>query len=272
MSRLSPGSDSEDRPMKVAFQCAQFVVIDDFLAPDAFEQMWRWFQVAPFFANDTRGLHGAWRLDDGRVFRGPDVYYGALAAEVAQAHEGAFAHPTGTALDLLVEAFAGCGDLYADLVGRQGRDWRTVAMAPRLYERGSALYWHRDTPSVVTGSVTYYAHPDWNVQWGGELFVAHPSALQIPDSHGPSMIAPKEVMGRGMVQLSGHLDNREVNEALMDAGMGYYLMPKPNRMVILKTGNPHMISAVKPAAGDHVRASVTMFLIRPGQEGVEALR
>ena len=35
------------------------------------------------------------------------------------------------------------------------------------------------------------------------------------------MIAPQEVMGRGMVQLPGHLQNTEVNEALMEMGMGY---------------------------------------------------
>ena len=258
--------------MRVTFECSQFLVIDDFLEPDGAEQLWRWFQVAPFFANDARGLHGAWRLDDGRVFRGPDVYYGQVAEQVAGAHEGSFAHPTGTALDLLVERFVHHPDIHQPLVGREGEDWRTISMAPRLYERNSSLYWHRDTPSVVTGSCTYYAHPEWNIQWGGELFVAHPAALSIPDRCGPSMIEPKEVMGRGMVQLSGHLDNSEVNAALIDPGMGYYLMPKPNRLVILKTGNPHMISKVLPAAGDHVRASVTMFLIRPGKEGVEGLR
>lgn len=258
--------------MKVIFETEQALVVDDFFQAKDFEQIWRWFQVAPFFPNDMRGLHGAWRLDDGRVFRGPDVYYGKVAKQVAEANEGAFAYPTGTALDLLAENFARSAEVYQNLVGREGKDWRTIAMAPRLYERNSSLYWHRDTPSVVTGSCTFYAHPEWNVQWGGELFIAHPSALKIPDRCGPSMIEPKEVMGRGMVQISGHLDNREVNDALMEAGMGYYVMPKPNRLVVMKTGNPHMISAVKPAAGDHVRASVTMFLIRPGQEGVEGLR
>lgn len=258
--------------MHLVFESDQALVIDNFLAASDFEQMWRWFQVAPFFPNDLRGLHGAWRLDDGRVFRGPDVYYGKIAQEVAANNEGAFAYPTGTALDLLAQTFCQASELYRRLVGSEGKEWRTMAMAPRLYERGSSLYWHRDTPSVVTGSCTYYAHPEWNIQWGGELYIAHPSALKIPASHGPSMIAPKEVIGRGQVQLSGHLDNREVNAALMEAGMGYYVMPKPNRLVVMKTGNPHMISAVKPAAGDHVRASVTMFLIRPGQEGVEGSR
>ena len=258
--------------MKIAFECAQFTVIDDLLSPSDAEQVWRWFHVAPFFPNDMRGLHGAWRLDDGRVFRGPDVYYGEVAKQVSEHHEGAFAHPTGTALDLLIAGFVENGQHYEALVGKEGKDWRTIAMAPRIYERHSSLYWHRDTPSVVTGSCTYYAHPEWNVQWGGELFIAHPSALNIPDRCGPSMIEPKEVMGRGKVQLSGHLDNSEVNDQLMDAGMGYYVMPKPNRLVVMRTGNPHMITKVQAAAGDHVRASVTMFLIRPGQEGVEGLR
>ena len=258
--------------MKVFFANDQFMVIDDFLPPEHHQQMWRWFHVAPFFPNDIRGLHGAWRLDDGRVMRGPDVYYGEVAEQVAERNPGAFAYPTGTGLDLLIDAFSASGKLHQELVGVERKDWRTLAAAPRLYERGSSLYWHRDTPAVVTGSCTYYAHPAWNVQWGGELFIAHPAALNIPDQHGPSMISPKEVMGRGMVQLSGHLDNSEVNDALMEAGMGFYVMPKPNRLVIMKTGNPHMITKIQPAAGDHVRASVTMFLIRPGQEGTSGMR
>ena len=206
--------------MNVMFGNDQFMVIDDFLPTDQFEQLWRWFHVAPFFPNDVRGLHGAWRLDDGRVMRGPDVYYGKVADKVAAANEGAFAHPTGTGLDLMLEHFSRNGEVYEPLVGKEGRDWRTLAAAPRLYERGSSLYWHRDTPAVVTGSCTYYAHPEWNIQWGGELFIAHPDALGIPEERGPSMLAPKEVMGRGKVQLSGHLDNSEVNEELLAHGDG----------------------------------------------------
>lgn len=258
--------------MKVFFENDQFMVVDDFLPADQFEQMWRWFHVAPFFPNDVRGLYGAWRLDDGRVMRGPDVYFGSVAQQVAASDPGAFAHPTGTGIDLLLNHFSRSGEVFEKLVGKEGKDWRTLAAAPRLYERGSSLYWHRDTPSVVTGSCTYYAHKAWNVQWGGELFIAHPSACNIPERNGPSMIAPKEVMGKGLVQLSGHLDNTEVNEALMASGMGFYVMPKPNRLVIMKTGNPHMISKIHPAAGDHVRASVTMFLIRPGQERADGMR
>lgn len=245
----------------------QFAVIDDFLEPAEFEQLWRWFQVAPFFPNDIRGLHGAWRLDDGRVMRGPDIYYGPLAAKVANAKSGSFAHPTGTAIDLLVERFCGLGDRVKQWVGEEGKDFRTIAMAPRLYERHSSLHWHRDSPTVVTGSCTFYAHPEWNIQWGGELFVAHPDTRSIPDNHGPGMNPPLEVMGRGQTQVMGHLDNREVNKALMATGMGRFVMPKPNRLVVMQTGNPHMINKVQAAAGDHVRASVTMFLIRPGQEG-----
>ncbi|MEZ5582755.1 MAG: 2OG-Fe(II) oxygenase [Candidatus Competibacteraceae bacterium] len=234
--------------------------------------MWRWFHVAPFFPNDIRGLYGAWRLDDGRVMRGPDIYYGSVAQEVAKANPGAFSYPTGTGIDLLIEQFSQRGSVYEKLVGKEGKDWRTLAAAPRLYERGSSLYWHRDTPSVVTGSCTYYCHNEWNIQWGGELFIAHPSAHEIPKQHGPSMIAPKEVIGRGLTQLSGHLDNREVNDALMKAGMGHYIMPKPNRLVVMKTNNPHQISKIHPSAGDHVRASVTLFLIRPGQEKSGGMR
>ena len=36
--------------MKVAFESAQFIVLDDFLETENAEQLWRWFQVAPFFS------------------------------------------------------------------------------------------------------------------------------------------------------------------------------------------------------------------------------
>lgn len=248
------------------------MVIDDFLMPEDLEQVWRWFQVAPFFNNDLRGFHGSWRLDDGRVMRGPDVYYGEIAQRIAETNRGTFAYPTGAAIDLLVRRFVEQADSYEELVGREGKDWRTLALAPRLYERNSGLYWHRDSPSVVTGSCTFYAHPEWNVQWGGELFIAHESARSIPEDRGPSMVEPKQVMGRGLTQIAGHLDNREVNAALMKYGMGHYVMPKPNRLVVMRTGNPHMVSKIHPAAGDHVRASITLFLIRPGQERQEGMR
>lgn len=254
--------------MRIFAHTSQFMVIDDFLDAESFEMLWRWFQVAPFFSNDSRGLNGSWRLDDGRVMRGPDIYYGSVAQQVVQAKPGSFAHPTGTAIDLLVQQIVSSGAELAPLVGLEGEDWRTLALAPRLYERGSSLHFHRDSPSVVTGSCSFYAHPEWNVQWGGELFIAHESSRDIPDDHGPMMVSPKEVMGRGMTQIPGHLDNREVNEALLRSGMGHYVMPKPNRLVVMRTGNPHMINKVQAAAGDHVRASVTTFLIRPGREGM----
>ena len=258
--------------MNIRHETPEFMVVDDFLSPDAAEQMWRWFQYAPFFSNDARGQYGAWRLDDGRVLRGPDIYYGDIAGRVADVKRGSFAYPTRTAIDLLVAAFVAAEPLVAKLIGKQGPDWRTMALAPRLYERGSSLYWHRDSPSVVTGSSTYYGHPEWNIQWGGELFIADPSSRSIPEDYGPTFMGPKEVMGKGLVQLSSHLDNREANSTLMEAGVGSFVAPKPNRLVVMKTGNPHMINKVQPAAGDHVRASVTMFFIRPGQEGTHEKR
>lgn len=254
--------------MKIVTENAQFMIVDDFLPAEQMEKVWLYFQTAPFINNDFRGLRGAWRLDDGRVMRAQDVYYSPIARELTrQMQDAVLPYPTSMGIDLVIRNFAEHGVKFSGLVGEEGKDWRTLVAAPRLYERNSSLYWHRDTPSVVTGSCTYYAHPEWNVQWGGELYIADASALDIPDGFGPSMRPPQDVMGLGRMQVSGHLDNREVNAMLMESGYGHYVMPKPNRLVVMKTGNPHMITKIQPAAGDHVRASVTMFLVRPGKEG-----
>jgi len=42
-----------------------------------------------------------------------------------------------------------------------------------------------------------------------------------------------------------------------------YIMPKPNKLVIITSGIIHSIKKVKEAAGDRVRASITGFFQDP---------
>lgn len=45
-------------------------------------------------------------------------------------------------------------------------------------------------------------------------------------------------------------------------GCGNFIMPKPNRLVILGAA-PHMVTRVNAAAGASVRASAAGFFLRP---------
>src|SRR6202012_5909584 len=88
-------------------------------------------------------------------------------------------YPTGRAIDLLVDAILKNQNLYSDQIGKEGSDWKGFTALPMLYPRNTSLYWHRDAASW-TGSFTFYAHPEWNVQWGGELLVADAADSNIP--------------------------------------------------------------------------------------------
>jgi len=63
-----------------------------------------------------------------------------------------------------------------------------------------------------------------------------------------------------------HLDNDDATELLMARGIGSYILPKPNRLVVIKGGTPHAIAKVRASAGRHVRASVGGFFKRPGAQ------
>ena len=48
----------------------------------------------------------------------------------------------------------------------------------------------------------------------------------------------------------------------MAQGAGSFVMPKPNRLVIIRGGLPHKIAKVSVAAGSHLRRSITGFFKR----------
>ena len=58
------------------------------------------------------------------------------------------------------------------------------------------------------------------------------------------------------------LENDEENERLMDPGVGHYVLPKPNRLVLIASGNQHMIAKVSDAAGNNARAVYSGFFLK----------
>lgn len=203
------------------------------------------------------GYSGAWRLDDGLVMRGPSINFGTIESAEAQ-------HPTGAGVDLLIKALSQKASDLKEWIGEYPKEWNSFTALPMLYPRNTGLYWHRDSPKW-TGSYTYYAHTIWNIEWGGALLIGDESLNQIPDDeYGVFLSKNKSAMGlKKELSFGAFLDNHDANELLMAKGMGTFIMPKPNRLVIIAKGNPHSVSKVLPAAGDHVRMSISGFFRRP---------
>lgn len=204
-----------------------FAVVDDFLDEEAWTALWTDFQFTELHPV-SRSL-GAWKLDDGVPLGGDE-----LVTARADTPEG---HP----LAQLVAAVTADEEL---LQGVVADDWDRVSVRPYVYPQGTSLSWHVDDHELYAGAFVYYAHPHWNAHWGGELLIAETEGDELP-------------------VMAYRFETEDYSERLLESGAGRFVMPKPNRLVLLG-GAPHMVSRVSAAAGASVRASVSGFFLRPG--------
>lgn len=140
-----------------------------------------------------------------------------------------------------------------NLVGRRGIDWDFYTGRISLYPQGTRLSWHQDGPGR-TGAYTYYVHQKWNVQWGGELLLA------IHDE-----LSEESMKWETLERKHQHFNNSLQNNVLLQTGMGYFVEPKPNRLIIFSSKVHHMINRVDISAGDQFRTSISGFFIKDKQ-------
>jgi Rps23 Pro-64 3,4-dihydroxylase Tpa1-like proline 4-hydroxylase len=230
-----------------------FLVIDDFLPADIHRHIWLYFQVENFARVDVSSPTGQWAWHDGAALRGPTIGYRT---------KWHAKYPTGTAVDALMENIVRQEERFRPVLGKYDSDWNDFSASPALYPSGTGLSWHRDAENNA-GSFVYYVHPAWNVEWGGELLLGDPAQMAIPAGLGPFFNpAPADLNDDGASWLNSHLENERASETLLAAGTGAFVMPKPNRLVVIRGGLPHKIAKVTLVAGAHMRASVTGFFKR----------
>jgi hypothetical protein len=218
-----------------------FRVVDDFLAPDAWTEIWTHFQFVELLPV-TRSL-GAWKLDDGVPLGGHEI--------VTDGRDLDGLRSGGTPINHVVEALLGRTDLYEGLVPDT---WTHISARPYVYPHDTGLSWHIDDHDLYAGAFIYYAHPRWDVHWGGELLIAELARGGGDDEEGDD--------DDELPIMSYRFETEVYSERLLDMGCGNFVMPKPNRLVLL-AGAPHMIARVSPAAGHNVRASVSGFFLKP---------
>jgi hypothetical protein len=236
---------------QVTSQTAFHTVIDGLLPPEVFQRVWNYFQVQPMNPMYALGMQGHWLIEDSEALRGPTIGWG---------HTWDGTYPCGAPIDDVMKAIVGAAALFAPSVGQFNVDWKIFSAMATIYRAGQGLVWHRDSEDN-TGSWIFYAHPEWNVEWGGELLLAH--TLDIPREHGVYFhrLRPTSDLPAPPPWQS-HLDNDDANALLLGgagAGVGSFVAPKPNRLVVIKGGTPHAIAKVRASAGRHIRASVGGF-------------
>ena len=234
--------------MHWAYRGDDCCVIDDFLVEDAWTELWTHFQFCEL--NSVTRSSGAWKLDDGVPLAGNEIL--TPGREEVLSEVGAVPHrfPTGTPMDQIFQHLLPIAEELSDWVGDE---WDKIAARPYVYPAATALSWHGDDHELFTGAFVYYAHPVWNAHWGGELLIAETEE----DADTPMM--------------AYRFETENYSESLLELGMGRFIMPKPNRLIVLGK-QPHMVCPVRAAAGHNVRATVAGFFLRQQSQLVEELR
>ena len=212
-------------------------ILDDFLDEDDWTALWTEFQFMDLLP--VSRTVGAWKLGDGVPLGGTAITTPPRDQELVHDPAQPELYPSNTAIDAVITNLLAEPDAYSEIVGD---DWARISARAYVYPQGTSLSWHRDDSQIYSGAFIYYAHPHWNAHWGGELLVAEETDEGLP------------IMGH-------RFETESYSEALLERGVGRFVSPKPNRLVILG-GAPHAVAPVSSAAGQNVRASVCGFFLR----------
>ncbi len=223
----------------------QFRVIDDFLPEPEWTELWTHFQFAEL--HPVTRTRGAWKLDDGVPLGGEEIRTPPRGAAMVHDPSAPLRYPSATPIDHVIRGLLEQPELHAGLVRER---WDRISARAYVYPRATGLSWHVDDHQRYAGAFIYYAHPIWNAHWGGELLIA--ALAEDPDDELPDELPI----------MAYRFETEDYSARLLDMGCGSFIMPKPNRLVLL-AGAPHMIARVSPAAGHNVRASVTGFFLAP---------
>ena len=227
------------------------LIIDDLLSREDFNLVGRYVQDERYEFVHRQEWVKAWRLNDGTPLRGP-----ATLSHKNSTDRVSRVFPTGLGIDILIGRLIELEEALVPWSGKLSVDWSYFFCRPYIYPAGAALSWHRDNQHNTTAAFTFYCHPVWNVAWGGELLLAGPESKEFE-------LPTVELFGGEKRFIGTHLDNTAENDALLSDGIGQYILPKPNRLVVVPMGLFHCIKRVEAAAGLAVRMTLQGTFMDP---------
>ena len=140
-----------------------FVIFDDVMEQQQFEEVWKAVQSEEYLNPHINGWSKVWRMTDGSPLGSRD--YDTLNA------------PFNNYMDLM-QFFIVNAAKTQNFLG----EWSKLILRAYLYPRKTKLNWHNDLG--YAGAAIFYAHPEWASTWGGELMLAKtPPGINLPAPH-----------------------------------------------------------------------------------------
>ncbi|MGX1853057.1 2OG-Fe(II) oxygenase [Streptomyces sp. NPDC055299] len=214
--------------MKEIQRGRRFIIIDDFLSRQDFSAAQDLMGRATFTRRESVISH-----EDGPAYRSKGVRF----------REDLGAAGTG-GRPKLYEELARAVRAYSDFYGEAGAAWDRLAFAFWKYPAGSRLGWHNDAGRGRQGEFVLFLHDLWRPSWGGELKLI---------DEDPQPIAADEAAENDLVLRMEARINRSTTTPVA-------VVPKPNRLVLVKSDTVHTIGRVDHTAGDTLRRTLTGFV------------
>lgn len=210
--------------------CESFAVIDSFLPDETFQTVSTYVHQLEY--RQTSPGMSIWHAIENENPRQSIQTYAWASSRIAErltdpiraelrSSASMLIHPSGTPVDLVLEAVREEAGRASALVGKEGSDWVGILSSAFAYPPGARAAWHTDDHEY-RGAFIYYVHDRWEKDWGGELLL---------------------------------------EDQLLGVGDGHYVAPLPNRLVILKGGIPHSVTRVSARTGGLARTSLSGFFV-----------
>jgi hypothetical protein len=217
-----------------------YLVIDDLVPHDEWDELHRHAMGDTFFYENSFEWNRVWHpLSGMSLLTGPKSF--------GETGKPGPRYPTATPYDHFFRAVERHQSLIADFLGIDVARVRYI-MAAYLYRAGWGLPWHEDIGegNEYVGAFSYYLHREWRGNWGGELMILNDERLHATDagidlafSQGTGLRTPSHVEG----------------------GIGTFILPKPNRIVVMRPKVLHAVNSVSALAGENMRFSLAGFFI-----------
>lgn len=216
--------------MKTALKLQNTAVYDEALSIDDFNRVSEWMNYIPYMFKNSTGLwNRVWHTSDGEILNSQSIH---INEDFSIAQYQPEYEPVLPFIKALQTQLQDCGLFDVTEI-------KSIALTPYVWPATTSLSWHSDSDYV--GAFTFYVHKHWNPNWGGEFLTVE----------GDEYIPQEKKDGVKWKVF----DNKQVDEMILDKGVGHFIMPKPNRIVFNKGGKQgilHKVAKSTPQATDRL--------------------
>ncbi len=225
-------------------QTENYLVIDDLLPPDQWNLLLEQIECE-VFEKVNLGFDKVYRFNSGDIFKSVNKLW---------VFKNKWPNNYGVFQEIFKKALQ-------EIEFLPGIEYEDCSMMVHSYSSGAEIGWHRDLSYFA--SYSFYAHKNWHPMWGGNLLIADSATKTEEGIKVTQKTHPKTELKDSIGQTYGErgisFDYDFEREILFQPGFGNYIMPVPNRLVLIKNHCFHKVERIDAAAGMNYRVSLTGF-------------